>query len=319
MNPVVFIPERISDSGLNLLKSECHCLTPWETGAEPDRHLLYDADAVIVRLFPVDRTDLSRSARLKVVAKHGVGVDNIDVAAATAAGIPVVSTPRANANAVAEHSLTLLLSLARQVVPAATALREGRFRDRADFQGIELSGRTLGVIGMGSVGSRVARMAAAGFNMSVVAYDPFLAEHADVGTAVREKSLERLMSTADFVTLHVSLTPETRHMINEQSLAWAKSDCRIINTSRGAVIDEAALADALTQRRLAGAALDVFEEEPLPPDSPLIHAPNTLLTPHIASSTQESLDRMSLQAAQGVLDVLHGRTPEYPVNREVSG
>ena len=123
----------------------------------------------------------------------------------------------------------------------------------------------------------------------------------------------KLLGAADFITIHVSLTPETRHLINERSLTLLKTDCRIVNTSRGAVIDEAALANALTEQRLAGAALDVFEEEPIPADHPLIHAPNALLTPHIASSTRESLDRMSLQAAQGVLDVLNGRAPEFPV------
>ena len=124
-----------------------------------------------------------------------------------------------------------------------------------------------------------------------------------------------LLGAADFITIHVSLTPETRHLINERSLNQLKPDCRIVNTSRGAVIDETALADALSQGRLGGAALDVFEEEPLPADHPLVHAPNALLTPHIASSTRESLDRMSLQAAQGVLDVLNGRSPEFPVQR----
>jgi D-3-phosphoglycerate dehydrogenase len=294
-------------------------LAAWQNGAKADRSSLYDADAVIVRLFTVGQEDFSKSKRLKVVGKHGVGVDNIDVAAATIAGIPVVSTPRANANAVAEHTLTMMLALSRQVAPASLAIDQGRFNDRGQFQGVELEGKTLGVIGLGNVGARVARMAALGLQMSVKAYDPFFPKGADSGPAVLEDSLERLLSVADFLTIHVSLTPETKHLINERSLSLVKPDCRIVNTSRGAVIDEAALALALSQGRLAGAALDVFEEEPLPAGHPLVQAPNTLLTPHIASSTRESLDRMSLQAAQGVLDVLNGRPPEYLVNTEVSG
>jgi D-3-phosphoglycerate dehydrogenase len=318
MNPVVFVPEPIAESGLSLLKSECECLAPWENNIEADRDSLYEADAVIVRLFKIGKGDLEKSSRLKVVAKHGVGVDNIDVKAATAAGVPVVSTPKANANAVAEHTLTLMLALARKLAPASSVIGQDRFHDRGLFQGVELEGKTRGVIGLGNVGFRVARMAAHGLQMSVKAYDPFFPKGADAGPAVLEDSLEKLLRTADFLTVHVSLTAETKHLINQQSLSWVKADCRIVNTSRGAVIDQAALAQALSQERLAGAALDVFEEEPLPADHPLVQAPNTLLTPHIASSTKESLDRMSLQAAQGVLDVLNGRPPEYLFNTEVS-
>ena len=314
MKPVVFVPEPIAECGLDLLKAECECLTPWKNAVEADRSSLYNADAIIVRLFTVSKDDLDRAKRLKVVAKHGVGVDNIDIEAAAAAGIPVVSTPRANANAVAEHTLTLMLALARNVASASTAIDQGRFNDRGQFQGVECEGKTLGVIGLGNVGARVARMAAYGLQMSVMAYDPFFPKGSDPGPAVLEESLEKLLKAADFLTLHVSLTPETKHLINEQSLSWVKPDCRIVNTSRGAVIDETALARALPQERLAGAALDVYEEEPLLVEHPLVQAPNTLLTPHIASSTRESLDRMSLQAAQGVLDVLNGRAPEYPVN-----
>jgi D-3-phosphoglycerate dehydrogenase len=314
MKPIVFIPESIAQCGLDLLKSECDCVAPWENGTEVDRNSLYGADAVIVRLFTVGQQDLEQCRRLRVIAKHGVGVDNIDVKAATAAGISVVSTPRANANAVAEHTLTLMLALARNVAPASAIIAQGRFSDRGQYQGVELEGRTLGVIGLGNVGRRVARMAAHGLHMSVLAYDPFLPEGAETSPAVLEESLETLLSAADFLTLHVSLTSETKHLINAQSLRLMKPDCRIVNTSRGAVINEIALANALSQGHLAGAALDVFEEEPLPADHPLVRAPNTLLTPHISSSTKESLDRMSLQAAQGAIDVLNGRTPQYPVN-----
>jgi D-3-phosphoglycerate dehydrogenase len=321
VKPVVFIPEPIAPSGLNLLKAECQCVIPWERDIQVDPRALYLADGVIVRLFQIDEQDIRQSKRLKVIAKHGVGVDNIDIQAATAAGIPVVYTPTANANAVAEHTLALMLALSRRIVPASTATKEGRFSDRGQFQGVELAGKTLGVIGLGRVGSRVAQMAALGLKMSVNAYDPFVHLEDYPGPAILENSLEGLIRSADFLTLHVSLSPETNCLINEQTLRWVKPDCRIINTSRGAVIDESALLHALAEGRLAGVALDVFEEEPLPADHPLVHNPNTLLTPHISSSTRESLDRMSLQAAQGVLDVLNGRTPEnlYILNPEVPG
>jgi phosphoglycerate dehydrogenase-like enzyme len=183
--------------------------------------------------------------------------------------------------------------------------------------GIELAGKTLGVIGLGRVGSIVAQIAALGLKMNVIGFDPFVAEGSYSGPAQLTKTLEDLLRQSDFVSLHVSLTPETRNMINAHTLAWVKSKCRLINTSRGAVIDEEALVQALVDGKLGGAALDVFAEEPVPPNHPLLKTPNTLLTPHISSTTVESLDRMSLQAAQGVLDVLHGQNPQYIFNPEV--
>jgi D-3-phosphoglycerate dehydrogenase len=324
MKPVVFIPEPIAASGLDLLQAACDCLAPWEEATSTPSDLeeewfrapLFKADAIIVRLFSINAADIKNAQRLKVIGKHGVGVDNIDCQAATAAGIPVVFTPTANANAVAEHTIALMLALARRISPASQALMTGRFHERGKFKGSELAGKTLGVIGLGRIGKQVAQMSAQGLRMEVHAYDPHVPSDSLTDIVIREDSLERLMCTADYLTLHVPLTEDTRHLINEHSLGWVKPSCRIINTSRGAVIDEAALAQALSSGSLAGAALDVFEVEPLPADHSLIKAPNTLLTPHISSSTQEALENMSLQAAQGVLDVLHGKTPQFIVNPE---
>ena len=328
MKPTVFIPEPIAPCGLELLRAECHCLVPWENripqstqspvddGTQRNQGLS-EADGVLVRLFKIDRQALSAANRLKVIAKHGVGVDNIDCEAATARHIPVVYTPTANANAVAEQTIALMLALSRQIAPANLALIEGRFNDRHLYQGVELAGKILVVVGLGRIGSRVARMASLGLGMSVFAYDPFLPKSGYSGPAIIEESLEALFRKADFLTFHVPLTPDTKHMINPQSLKLLKPECRIVNTSRGALIDETALALALHESRIAGVALDVFEEEPLPATHPLCRAPNALLTPHISSSTKESLDRMSLQAAQGLLDVLHGRRPEFVANPKV--
>jgi D-3-phosphoglycerate dehydrogenase len=324
MKPVVFIPEPIAANGLELLSAECECLMPWGNAAttpadlqsESFRAALFESDAVIVRLFQIKSQDIQKVQRLKVIGKHGVGVDNIDCQAATAAGIPVVFTPTANANAVAEHTLALMFALVRQISPASQALMQGRFHERGKFKGVELAGKTLGVIGLGRIGQKVAQMASQGLQMDVLAYDPFVPKDTLSNLVIIEDSLESLMRKADFLTLHIPLAEDTRHLINEHSLGWVKPSCRIINTSRGSVIDEAALAQALSKGTLAGAALDVFEVEPLPADHLLLNTPNTLLTPHISSSTQESLENMSLQAAQGVLDVLHGNTPKYIVNPE---
>jgi D-3-phosphoglycerate dehydrogenase len=299
MKPTVFVPEQIAAPGMDLLRAECDCVDD-----------LAQADAVVVRLFQIRRDDLLRAPRLKVIAKHGVGVDNIDVAAATALDIPVLFTPTANANAVAEHTMTLMLALARNLYPASATVLAGRW---GKFEGVELAGKTLGVIGLGRIGRRVAEMAQHGFGMEVRAYDPVVKQSA----FTLADSVEAVLRVADFLSLHLPLTPETKHLVNANRLRLLKPNCRIVNTSRGGVIDETALAEALTEKRLAGAALDVFEMEPLPAGHPFLKTPNTLLTPHISASTKESLDRMARDAAQGVLDVLQGRPPAWVVNPEV--
>jgi len=323
MKPTVFLPEPIAECGLELLRTTCELLTPWTSNPPPGpaqlKELLGQADAVIVRLFSITADDLERAPRLKVIAKHGVGVDTIDVAAATKRGIPVSFTPTANSNAVAEHTITLLLALARHVQSAANAMHAGRFGERTKFAGVELSGKTLVVLGLGRVGRRVAEIANSGFGMKVLGYDPFVKPETLRGVVEMESALEKLLADADFLTLHLPLTFDTRHLLDERRLQLLKPTCRIVNTSRGEIIDESALAKALSAGQIAGAALDVFEQEPLPEGHPFFRTPRLLLTPHIASSTRESLDRMATDAAQSVLDALSGRRPAHLVNPEVLG
>lgn len=317
MKPMVLVAEPIASSGLERLRADCTCITPWvDMGSDPMRQL-GEADAVIVRLCAIRETELARAPRLRVIAKHGVGVDNIDCPAATRRKIPVAYTPTSNANAVAEHAVALMLALARQIEPAAAAVRAGRFHERLQLEGVELAGKTLGIVGLGRIGTRVAEIAAAGFGMRVHGFDPFLNPAGYAGHATLEPSLEALLPIADFLTLHLPLAPETRHLLNQDRLRMLKPGCRIINTSRGPIVDEGALIRALTTGTLAGAALDVFEKEPLPLGHPLLAAPRLLLTPHISGSTREALDRMSDQAAQAVLDVLQGRKPAHLANPEV--
>jgi D-3-phosphoglycerate dehydrogenase len=305
--PIVWVPEKISDAGLQLLRDRCEIVSA-----------AHDAcDAVIVRLFKVTAEEMSRRPKLKVIAKHGVGVDNIDVAAATASGIPVVYTPAANANAVAEHAIALMLALCRRIVDASAAVRNWKSADRSKLEGIELAERTLGVVGLGRIGARVAHIARHGLGMRVLGFDPIIDPKTYDGPATLVGSVDELLPQCDVISLHVPLTDATRNLIGARTLQMLKPTCRIINTSRGAIVDEAALVQALHDGRIAGAALDVFENEPLPGDHPLCTAPNVLLTPHISSSTKESLDRMAIHAAQGVLDVLEGRRPRYAINPEV--
>ena len=314
--PTVLITEPIGASGMRILEQACTCIAPWRDGVHdeaPLRAELRRVEAVIVRLFAVDASDLAAAQRLKVVAKHGAGLDNIDCQAATERGIPVIYTPGANANAVAEHAIGLLLALARNTCVADTTLRDGRAYERGQFQGIELAGKTLAIIGLGRIGSRVARKAH-GLDMQVIAYDPYVDPASYAGPATLVDSFDHLLASADFVTLHVPLTAETRNMIDSRALAGLKPTCRLINTSRGGVIDERNLNDALHRGSLAGAALDVFEQEPLASGHPLFQAPNTLLTPHVSGLTAEAMSNVSRQVACGVIDLLAGRTPDGLVN-----
>ena len=325
MRPTVFIPEPIAAPGVELLRRHCRCQTPWEAGitvpvepdaegAAPHRAAFREADAALVRLFQVGADDIRNAPRIRVIAKHGVGVDNIDCQAASARGLPVVYTPGSNGRTVAEHTMALMLALSRQIYPASHAIRSGTMEDRNRFQGVELAGKRLGLIGLGRIGSRVAGIASGGFAMKVRAYDPFLPPGSTTGTAVLEDSLEALLAWADFLSLHVPLSEATHHLMDRDRLGLVKPGCRLVNTSRGSVIDETALVRALSEGRLAGAALDVFEEEPLPADHPLCRAPNILLTPHISGLTDSALERASLMAARGILDVLQGRRPEHVAN-----
>lgn len=319
MKSRVLITEHISGAGIDLLSSECECLIPWQEASfssdDQVRSVLGEVDAVLVRLFAVDACDLERATRLKVIGKHGVGVDNIDCGAATQHGVAVVNTPVANSNAVAEHAITSMLALARQIDHMSREMRAGRFDVRNDIRGMEVADKSLGVVGLGRVGARVAEIAALGFGMKVYAYDPLVLDYS--GPATQLTTVAELLPRVDFLTLHVPLTAETKNLINSASIGQLKPGCQIINTARGGVVNEVDLARALKGGALAGAAIDVFEDEPLPQGHPLFAAPNCLLTPHIAGLTAESMDRMATHSAQGVLDVLNGRRPRHLVNPEV--
>jgi D-3-phosphoglycerate dehydrogenase / 2-oxoglutarate reductase len=314
--PLVFVPEPIAQIGLDILQEHCRCDAPWLRG-KPAGPIPAEAAAALVRIYRMDRQSLEAAPGLKVIAKHGVGLDNIDIEAATQHQVAVLWTPQANADAVAQHTLALMLALANRVKAADAALRQGHFERRMDFSSLELNGRVLGIIGLGRIGGRVAQRAAAGLGFEILAYDPYIEASADHTPARLVKSLDELLSRADFVSLHVPLTDETRHIINDKSLAHMQAGSYLVNTSRGAAVDEAALARALTTGHLAGAAIDVFSQEPPDLKHPLQHAPNVLLTPHVAGLSDQALPRVAQQAAEGIIDVLAGRRPASPVNPQV--
>ena len=244
---------------------------------------------------------LERAQQLKVIGRAGIGVDNVDIPAATARGVIVMNTPFGNSITTAEHAVTLMLSLARQIPEADASTRAGKW-EKNKFLGVEISGKTLGVIGCGNIGSIVANRAL-GMNMKVIAYDPFLSAERALDLGVEKLELEELLRRSDFITLHTPLTDKTRNIINADSLKLTKKSVRLINCARGGLVDEAALYEALASSRIAGAALDVFVTEPAT-DSPLFALPNVVCTPHLGASTSEAQENVALQIAEQMSDYL---------------
>jgi D-3-phosphoglycerate dehydrogenase len=273
---------------------------------------LADADALVVRsAVQADATLLSHAPKLRIIGRAGVGVDNIDTAEATRRGIVVMNTPGANANAVAELTLCLMVAMARSVPRANATMHSGKW-EKKSLQGTELRGKTLGIIGLGRIGLEVARRAKA-FGMNLLGYDPFVAPVIARENGVTLVPIDEIFSQSDFLSLHVGLTPQTEGLINKHSLAIMKQGVRILNCARGELIVEEALAEALKSGKVAGAALDVFRKEPLK-DSPFFEMENVLLSPHIAGSTDEAQEAIGIQLANQVRDYLKLGVVQNAVN-----
>jgi len=298
MNIVVADP--ISQRGLELLrKPGWNVITPSKDALAAS---LATADALIVRsATQVTAQILETAPKLRVIGRAGVGVDNVDLDAATRRGVLVMNTPGGNAVSVAEHTLALLMSVARRIPQHSAAIHAGRW-EKSGSQGVELRGKTLGLVGLGRVGNEVARRARA-MEMLVIAYDPYVSESAARDAGVELSGLTRLLERSDFVSLHAALSPATEKLINAEKLAKFKPGAVLVNAARGELVDEAALADALRSGKLSGAGLDVFAEEP-PKNSPLIGLPNAIFTPHIAGSTREAQEEVGTLIAQQVSDFL---------------
>src|SRR5262249_42630697 len=262
------------------------------------------ADGMIVRSGTrVTAELLENPGKLRAIVRAGVGTDNIDDKAATRRGIVVMNTPSGNTISTAEHTITMLLALARQVPAADASIHQGKW-ERSKFVGTQLAGKTLGIIGLGRIGREVARRAA-GLDMKVIGYDPFLAPEraAQLGVEAVAK-LADLLPRCDFLTVHTPLTEETKSPIRAKEFQSLKPECRLLNVARGGIIEEAALVEALQSGRVAGAALDVFTNEPPPADFPLLKAPNVVLTPHLGASTIEAQENVAKEAAQLLIDFL---------------
>ncbi len=301
----VVVAEKISSSAVDLLREpRWTVVTPEQMDGKLAAQL-ESADALIVRSAVQVNADLLAKARkLRVIGRAGVGVDNIDLDAATRQGIAVMNTPGANAIAVAEHTLAMMLAMARHLCRANELMHAGKW-EKKSLQGAELRGKTLGIVGLGRIGMEVARRARA-FRMEIIAHDPFVSTAVAKEQGIRMVKLEEVYAAADYLTLHVGLTPQTSDMINAQSLRKMKRGVRLVNCARGELVDEAALARALKQGQVAEAALDVFLEEPLK-NSPLAAMDNVILTPHIGGSTYEAQEAVGYQIALQVKEYLkHG-------------
>ncbi len=308
----ILVAEQLAPQGVEILRA-AHDVDE-RVGLSRDEYLaiLPDYDALMVRSqVQVDAAMFAAGTRLVVVGRAGVGVDNVDLDAATKAGVTVVNAPTGNTIAAAEHTLALLYALARNVAAADASMRRGEWK-RAQFTGVELRGKVLGLVGFGKIGQAVAVRARA-MEMHVLAADPFATAEQTAHFGVELTELPELLARADVVSLHVPKTRTTAGMIGAAELARMKPTAFILNVARGGVVDERALADALASGTIAGAGVDVYDHEP-PTDSPLLEAPRTVLTPHLGASTAEAQVRVAVEAAQQVIDVLDGRPARYAVN-----
>src|SRR5579863_715868 len=299
----ILISDSVSESVLRLLKSVASFNVVYLAGKmDGVKTEIRDADALIVRSATKVTAELIQGApQLRAIGRAGVGVDNVDLAAATQRGIVVMNTPGGNATSVAEHTMALILGLARRIPQADSLLKLGKW-EKKTLQGIEVRGKTLGLIGLGKIGMEVARRAEA-FEMNVVAFDPYVSSMVAREQNVKLVTLDELLKASDFISLHSSLTPETTHLINSKTLAGAKPGIRIINCARGELVSEKELLAALESGQVAGAGLDVFETEP-PANPGIASHPNVIATPHIAGSTEEAQEIVGIRIAEQVRDYL---------------
>lgn len=316
IQPSVLVCDPLGAAGIDLLRQ--HATVDVKTGLSEAElvEIVGDYSAMIVRSgTQVTAPVIDAGQKLQVIGRAGVGTDNIDIEAATRRGIIVVNAPTANTIAAAEQAITLMLALARRVPQADESVRQGRW-ERKKFVGVEVRNKVLGIVGLGRIGTEVAKRAQ-GLEMEIIAYDPYVSADHAARYDVQFMDLPALLQRADFITLHTPLTPDTRNVINDETLAMMKPTARLINCARGGLIDEAALLRALDGGSIAGAALDVFSQEPPPADHPLLHHPRVIVTPHLGGSTEEAQAGVALDIARQVITVLDGQLPQYAVNAPI--
>lgn len=312
----VLVVQPIAKEGIQMLeKADIDVIYPENYEHDTLIAAVADCDGMIVRTKEVSRKLIESTSKLKVIARSGVGYDNIDIQAAAKKGIYVCNVPQANSNSVAEQVVGMMLSLAHQIVKADKALRKNRFNVRELYIGTELKGKTIGLIGFGSIGQLTAKKCAQGLDMNVMAYDPYFKNRNSFDYIQFEDSIDKLLKESDFVSIHLPYTYALHHFIGENEFAKMKSTSFLINCARGGLVDEASLYKAIKNGEIAGAGLDVFEQEPPQENHYLWELENVIVTPHMAAHTNESLGAMASGAAEAVIAVLNGKEPRSCVNK----
>jgi D-3-phosphoglycerate dehydrogenase len=304
----ILVSDALSQKGLKVFNDSSELTVDVKTDLKPEalKEIIKDYDALVVRSATKVNKDIIQAAtKLKVIGRAGVGLDNVDLEAATAKGVIVMNTPAGNTISTAEHTFSMILTLSRNIAQANASMKKGEWK-RSKFMGVELYNKVLGILGFGRIGSEVAKRALS-FGMKVLAYDPFLSAQVaeDIGVEVAE--LKKVLQESDYITVHTPLTDETRHLISDKEFGLMKKNVRIINCARGGIIDELALVKAVKEGKVAGAALDVFENEPLAADSELLKLDNVITTPHLGASTEEAQINVAIEVAEIVRDALLGR------------
>ncbi len=311
----VLIPQDVMEEGKDFLREQGYEVKMGSgITVEDIVRDVADCDAILARTAPFPAEVMEAGKKLKVIGRHGVGVDNIDCKKAEELGIWVTNAPESNSNTVAEHAIGLIVSLAHNIVRSDKALRAGDFEIRNRVKGHDLDGAVLGVLGMGKIGRLVAQKAYYGLGMKVLGYDPYLKAENFPEYVTRVEEWDDMFKQSDYLTVHIPATPQTAKSIGAKEFGLMKESAYIVNAARGEVVDEAALVEALKKGSIAGAGLDVFEEEPPAKNHPLFAMDNVVVTPHNAALTTECMIRMALHAAYGIHDVLSGKKPKWPVN-----
>ncbi|MCG6553750.1 MAG: phosphoglycerate dehydrogenase [Candidatus Magnetominusculus sp. LBB02] len=309
----VLVSDNISDRGVEILK-DAKLDVDVKTGMKPDelKACIGQYDGIVIRSATKLTADvIACAANLKVIGRAGSGLDNVDKAAATSKGIVVMNTPGGNTITTAEHTIALIVSLVRKIPQATASMKAGKW-EKKKFMGVELFDKTLGILGLGNIGSQVAKRAL-GLGMKAICYDPFLNEELAENLGIKKVSRDELFTGADIITVHTPITNETRNIINKDSIAKMRDGVRIVNCARGGIVDEGALYDAIKSGKVAGAALDVFEKEP-PENSPLLTLDEVICTPHLGASTHEAQENVALAVAEQIADYLVNGTIRHAVN-----
>lgn len=312
----VLIPQDIAEDGKKFLRDKGYEVK-LGSGISVDQIAAdaADCDAILARTAPFPRKVFEAGRKVRVIGRHGVGVDNIDVAACTELGVWVTYAPESNASSVAEHTVGLIVACAHNLVRCDREFRAGNFEIRNQLMGVDLEGKTVGLLGLGRIGRMVARKCLVGLGMKVIGYDPFVTSLPDLPGVAIVKEMDRVLRESDFVSLHLPSNKDTKGLIGARELGLMKPTAYFVNAARGELVQEAELIKVLKAKKIAGAGLDVFEKEPPGKDNPLMGLDNVTLTPHNAALTKEAALRMALHAAMGIDDVLSGRTPKWPVNK----